>query len=89
MKKLLTLVMFSFIIMSYAQEAKEPVVITDATARKISTDGKWVGCHGTSIVVYNVENNSSEIYPECSIGNGNAVSLDGTTVGLKMIMAFS
>lgn len=83
MKKFLTLVMLTCGAMSYAQEVAEAVVIHDATARKISPDGKWVGCHGTSIVVYNVENNSSEIYPECSIGNGNAMSLDGTTVGLQ------
>lgn len=67
----------------FAQTTVEPIVITDATARKISKDGKWVGCYGFSIVVYNVEDNTQVGYPECSIGNGNSVALDGTVVGVK------
>lgn len=83
MKKFLGLFMITMCgVSAFAQEAEEPIVIPDATARKISQDGKWVGCHGTSIVVYNVETKTSEVYPECSIGNGNAIALDGTTVGV-------
>ncbi|MCH5226370.1 MAG: hypothetical protein J1F16_00925 [Muribaculaceae bacterium] len=65
----------------FAQTATEPVVIYDATARKISSDGKWVACYGSSIVGYNVQTKQSYSYPGCSIGIGNSVALDGTIVG--------
>ncbi|MCH5229493.1 MAG: hypothetical protein J1F12_05795 [Muribaculaceae bacterium] len=82
MKKFLALGLISICsAMTFAQDYVEPVVIPDATARKISQDGKWVGCHGTSIVIYNVETNKSEVYAECSLGNGNAIALSGLTVG--------
>lgn len=64
-----------------AQAGLEPVVLPDATARKISSDGKWVACYGMAIEAYNVENKETHIYPECSLGVGNAVALDGTIVG--------
>lgn len=84
MKKYLALGLLSLCgAMCVAQEALEPIVIPDATARKISSDGKWVACYGMAIVVYNVETKNSEIYPECSLGRGNAVALDGTVVGSK------
>ena len=69
--------------MSFAQGSLDPVVIPDATARKISTDGKWVCCYGTTIVVYNVDNQSTYLYPECSIGKGNCIAADGTVVGSR------
>lgn len=67
----------------FAQTGLEPVVLPDATARKISSDGKWVACYGMAIVEYNVETKEIYDYPECSLGIGNAVALDGTIVGSK------
>lgn len=82
MKKYFALGLISLIsALSFAQGSTSPVVIPDATARKISKDGKWVGCYGMSILVYNVETQKNEIYPECSLGKGNSIALDGTVVG--------
>ena len=83
MKKYMALGILSLCsITTFAQSSIEPVIIPDATARKISTDGNWVACYGMTILVYNVDTKDIYAYPECSIGNGNAVALDGTTAGV-------
>ena len=82
MKKFLALGMLSFLSgIAFAQGAAEPIMISDATARKISIDGKWIGCHGMTILIYNLETGESETYPNCSLGIGNCMAIDGTTVG--------
>lgn len=84
MKKYFSLGVLSFCgALMFAQNGFDPVVIQDATARKISSDGKWVACYGTTIVEYNVETEEISEYPDCSLGIGNAVALDGTIVGTK------
>ena len=82
MKKYLALGLLSLWgAVSFAQDALKPEIIPDATARKMSTDGKWVACYGMSLVVYNVENQNNYVYNECSLGIGNSLAIDGTLVG--------
>lgn len=82
MKKYLALGIISLCsAVSFAQGSSEPFVIPDATARKISTDGKWVCCYGTTILVYNIDTETTHLYPECSLGKGNCIATNGTVVG--------
>ena len=72
---------------SFAQNSEDPVVITDASARSVTADGKWVGCYGASSMIYNVETGEGRIITECQLGLGNAIASDGTGVGSRNDMA--
>lgn len=68
---------------STAQNATEPLILPEFYAFKISSDGKWLYSDTGSgeIIIYDLATNQHNEFYGMSLGNGNALALDGTAVG--------
>lgn len=82
-KKLLLGVSCLSALCSTAQNATEPLILPEFFACKISSDGKWLYSNTGlgEIIIYDLATNQHNEFYEMSLGNGNALALDGTAVG--------
>ncbi|MBD5355818.1 MAG: hypothetical protein HDR88_02275 [Bacteroides sp.] len=67
----------------YAQSTTEPLILPEFYAFKISPDGRWLYSNTGSgeIIIYDLETSQHNEFYELTLGNGNAIALDGTSVG--------
>lgn len=68
---------------SYAQTVVEPKILEEFYAQKISPNGTWLYSDANTgeTIIYNLETDKYNLFYNMSLGNGNAIALDGTAVG--------